>query len=63
VDQVTASDELHREVLRCRSAGKPVVTCMRSMGASGGYFIAAGSNWIVANRLTLTGSIRDGTWP
>jgi protease-4 len=55
--EVTASDELHREVLRCRSAGKPVVTCMRSMGASGGYFIAAGSNWIVANRLTLTGSI------
>jgi protease-4 len=55
--EVTASDELHREVLRCRDAGKPVVTCMRAMGASGGYFIAAGSDWIVANRLTMTGSV------
>jgi protease-4 len=55
--EVTASDEIHREVLRCRDSGKPVVTCMRSIGASGGYYIAAGSNWIVANRLTLTGSI------
>jgi protease-4 len=27
------------------------------MGASGGYFIAAGSDWIVANRLTMTGSV------
>ncbi len=55
--EVTASDEIHREVRLCRKANLPVVTCMRSLGASGGYFIAAGSDWIVANRLTITGSI------
>lgn len=55
--EVTASDEIYREVRLCRKANLPVVTCMRSVGASGGYFVAAGSDWIVANRLTITGSI------
>jgi protease-4 len=55
--EVTASDEIHREVRLCRKANLPVVTCMRSLGASGGYFVAAASAWIVANRLTITGSI------
>ena len=55
--EVTASDEIHREVRQCSKAGIPVITCMRSLGASGGYFIAAGSDWIIANRLTITGSI------
>ncbi len=53
---VTASDEIYRAVRRCHEA-KPVVTCMRSMGASGGYYVAAGSDWIIANQHTLTGSI------
>jgi protease-4 len=30
---------------------------MRSVAASGGYYLAAGTDYIVANRLTLTGSI------
>jgi len=55
--EVTASDEIHRQVRLCSKDNKPVVTCMRSVGASGGYFIAAGSDWIVANRMTITGSI------
>jgi protease-4 len=55
--EVTASDEIHREVRLCTKANLPVVTCMRSLGASGGYFIAAGSDWIIANRLTITGSV------
>lgn len=55
--EVTASDEIHRQVRLCSKANIPVVTCMRSVGASGGYFIAAASDWIVANRLTITGSI------
>jgi len=54
--EVTASDEIHRAVQRCRKR-KPVVACMRSLAASGGYYVAAGSDWIVANRHTLTGSI------
>ena len=44
--EVVASDEILNQVRACRDAGKPVVTCMRSMGASGGYFIASGSDWI-----------------
>ena len=55
--EVVASDEILHQVKACRAAGKPVVTCMRSMGASGGYFIASGSDWIIANRMTFTGSI------
>lgn len=55
--EVIASDEIRRAVVQCSRGGIPVVTCMRSMAASGGYYIASGSNWIVANRMTFTGSI------
>ncbi len=55
--EVTASDEIHRAVRQVVENGKPVVTCMHAVGASGGYFIAAASDYVVANRLTLTGSI------
>lgn len=55
--EVVASDEIRKAIDACRDAGKPVVTCIHSMGCSGGYYIASGSNWIVANRLSLTGSI------
>ncbi|NOY80123.1 MAG: signal peptide peptidase SppA [Kiritimatiellaeota bacterium] len=55
--EVTASDEIHNAVQRLRAAGKPVVTCMHTMGASGGYYVACGTDYIIANRLTLTGSV------
>ena len=55
--EVTASDEIHRAVLKVREAGKPVVTCMHALGASGGYLVAAGTDYIVASRLTMTGSV------
>jgi protease-4 len=55
--EVTASDEIHHAVAKVREAGKPVVTCMHAMGASGGYLVAAGTDFIIANRLTLTGSV------
>jgi len=55
--EVTAADEIHYAVQRLRKAGKPVVTCMHSLGASGAYYIACGTDWIVANPTTLTGSI------
>lgn len=54
---VTASDEIYRAVRKVSAQGKPVVTCMHAVGASGGYMVAAGSDYIIANRLTLTGSI------
>ena len=40
-----------------RTPGKPVVCSMGSLAASGGYYISAPSRWIVANDLTITGSI------
>ena len=51
-----ASDEIWREVERCRRA-KPVVVSMSDLAASGGYYIAAGASEIVAQPATLTGSI------
>lgn len=55
--EVVASDEILHQIKACRSAGKPVVACMRSLAASGAYFIASGCDWIIANRMTFTGSI------
>jgi len=40
---VTASDEIYQAVVYCAEY-KPVVTCMRALGASGGYYVAAKSD-------------------
>lgn len=53
----TASDQIWRAVERAKEAGKPVVVSMGSMAASGGYYVSAGADTILANRATLTGSI------
>ena len=53
----TASDVIWREVVRVRAAGKPVVVSMGDVAASGGYFISAPSDVIVAQPGTITGSI------
>jgi protease-4 len=37
--------------------GKPVVAWIGDVGASGAYYIAAASNWIVADEDSITGSI------
>ncbi len=54
---VASSQEIYEEVKRTRDGGKTVVVSMGSIAASGGYYIACGSNLIVANPGTLTGSI------
>ncbi len=36
---------------------KPLVVYFSDVAASGGYFIATGANWVVAQPMTLTGSI------
>ncbi len=51
-----ASDDIWREVARCR-ARKPVVVSMSDLAASGGYYIAMGGTPILAQPSTLTGSI------
>ncbi|MCS6848496.1 MAG: signal peptide peptidase SppA [Anaerolineae bacterium] len=53
---VLASDLIAREVRRLR-AKKPVVVYMGGMAASGGYYVSALANYIVAQPLTITGSI------
>ncbi len=52
-----ASDMMWREIVKTRDSGKPVVVSMGDYAASGGYFIAAPADWIVAQPGTLTGSI------
>ncbi|MFZ9932741.1 MAG: signal peptide peptidase SppA [Chthoniobacterales bacterium] len=54
--EVTASDIIYNEILKVR-AEKPVVVSMSSLGASGAYYLACASDWIVANPTTFTGSI------
>ncbi len=51
-----ASDFMLREIERLK-AKKPVVVSMSDEAASGGYYIAAKANKIVAEPATLTGSI------
>ena len=53
---VLASDLIAREVRRLR-ARKPVVVYMGGVAASGGYYVSALANYIVAQPLTVTGSI------
>ena len=51
-----ASDDIWREVERCRQV-KPVIVSMSDYAASGGYYIAVPADSIVADPATLTGSI------
>ncbi|MGH6931517.1 MAG: signal peptide peptidase SppA [Dongiaceae bacterium] len=52
-----ASDAIWREVERARLAGKPLIVSMGDVAASGGYFVAAPAQKIVAQPATITGSI------
>jgi protease-4 len=66
--EVMASDEISKAIANFQKddpvesgkpgkRGKPVVCSMGSLAASGGYYISVPSRWIVANELTITGSI------
>ena len=52
-----ASDQVWHAINRAREAGKPVVVSMASLAASGGYYIAAPADYVLAHATTLTGSI------
>jgi protease-4 len=54
---VMASEEIYRELLALRAAGKPLVVSMSTLAASGGYYISAPADEIWASPATLTGSI------
>jgi protease-4 len=54
--EVTAADEIYNAVTKAR-ARKPVVIYMDSLAASGGYYVACGGKYLIANETTITGSI------
>ncbi len=62
---ITASDDIHRRIVSLRdgttpgknAARKPLIVSMGSLAASGGYYISAPAQTIVAERTTMTGSI------
>jgi len=54
---VLASEQIYREVLALKKDGKPVVVSMGDVAASGGYYIAAAADQIIASPNTITGSI------
>jgi protease-4 len=57
---VTASDIIYEKLVRFKSTGegsRKVVALMRDLAASGGYYVSAAADKIVAHRTTITGSI------
>jgi len=56
--EVLASDDIYNALLKFQNEhNKPVVASMGALAASGGYYVSAPCQWIVANELTITGSI------
>jgi protease IV len=53
----SASDQIWSAVEYAKKAGKPVVVSMGAYAASGGYYVSAGADRIVALPSTITGSI------
>jgi protease-4 len=51
-----ASEQIWHQIMELKKK-KPVVVSMGGMAASGGYYISAPANWIIAEPTTLTGSI------
>ncbi len=54
--EVVASDEIYKAIAAARTQ-KPIVASMETVGASGAYYAAMGSSYVMANELTMTGSI------
>jgi len=55
---ISASDQIHSEILKYRrETNKPVVAFMQGIAASGGYYVSVGSEKIIAEPTTITGSI------
>ena len=55
--EVFASEKVRREVQALKEAGKTVVASMGDVAASGGYWIAMGSDEVWASPASITGSI------
>jgi protease-4 len=57
-----ASEVIGRELERLRESGKPLVTSMGSVAASGGYWISMAADEIWASPESITGSIGIGAY-
>jgi len=55
--EVFASEQIRRQVVALKQAGKPVVVSMGDVAASGGYWISMNADRIYADPSTITGSI------
>ncbi|MEO6263785.1 MAG: signal peptide peptidase SppA, partial [Luteimonas sp.] len=55
--EVFASEQIRREIVALKEAGKPVVVSMGDLAASGGYWISMNADRIYADPSTITGSI------
>lgn len=56
--EVLASDQIYDLITEFqKNSKKPVVAAMGSLAASGGYYVAAPCQWIIADEMTITGSI------
>ncbi len=55
--EVFASEQIRREIVALKAAGKPVVVSMGDLAASGGYWISMNADRIYADPSTITGSI------
>lgn len=53
----TAAETIRRAVVETQKAGKPVIVSMGGYAASGGYWVSANADKIVAQPATVTGSI------
>lgn len=54
---IGAVQEINQEIYRLKKAGKPVVASVSDLAASGGYYIAAACDKVVANSGSVIGSI------
>jgi protease-4 len=55
---VTASDEIYNRVMQLKKNRQfPIAVCMKTVAASGGYYVSAGTDQIFAEPTTITGSI------
>ncbi len=54
---VVVSQEIYNAILNAKKEGKKIVASMGTVAASGGYYIAAAADKVVANPGSLTGSI------
>jgi protease-4 len=55
---VTGSDLVYSEIQRYKAeTGIPIIAQMMGTAASGGYYVAMASEWVIAHPTTITGSI------